>query len=465
MSLFDDKRWANIFRHSNSPLTLSDLIIILKLVAVIYNRKKEHMIKANDPSLKSWVEVPEDSDFPIQNLPFGVFKTEQLSPRVGVAIGNKVLDLKTLFVLGYLDNLPFSREDFEAHYLNPLMGKGKQATRDLRNRISKLLYEGTEDLKNNTHHVEQVLLNQSEVQMLLPIQVGDYTDFYSSKEHATNVGTMFRDPDNALLPNWLHIPVGYHGRASSIILSGQEIHRPKGQQKPNEDEPPVFGPCKLLDFELEMAFVTFDGKPLGQSISTGEAEDYIFGMCLFNDWSARDIQKWEYVPLGPFLAKNFASSISPWIVTLDALEPFKIQGPKQEPEVLPYLKYEGAKGYDIELEVMIQPEGGRPNRVCKSNFKYMYWSIVQQLAHHSVNGCNIRCGDMLASGTISGPTPDSYGSMLELSWKGTKPVQLEDGSERKFIQDHDTVIMRGFSSKDGVRVGFGEVSTKVKPAI
>lgn len=423
------------------------------------------MIKANDPSLKSWVEVPADSDFPIQNLPFGIFKDAQDGPRVGVAIGEKVLDLKALFVLGYLDNLPFAREDFETDSLNSLMEKGKQGTRDLRNRISKLLHDGNNDLKNNAHHVEQVLLNQSDVDMLMPVQVGDYTDFYSSKEHATNVGTMFRDPDNALLPNWLHIPVGYHGRASSIILSGQEIHRPKGQQKPNEDEPPVFGPCKLLDFEIEMAFVTYDGKPLGESISTKEAEDHIFGMCLFNDWSARDIQKWEYVPLGPFLAKNFASSISPWIVTLDALEPFKLQGPKQDPEVLPYLKYEGEKSYDINLEAFIQPDGGEENKVCTSNFKYMYWSMVQQLAHHSVNGCNIRCGDMLASGTISGPTPDSYGSMLELSWKGTKPLKLSDGSERKFIQDHDTVIMRGYSAKEGVRVGFGEVSTKVKPAI
>ena len=298
----------------------------------------------------------------------------------------------------------------------------------------------------------------------MPVQVGDYTDFYSSKEHATNVGTMFRDPDNALLPNWLHIPVGYHGRASSIVVSGTPVHRPKGQQKPNEEEPPVFGPCKLLDFELEMAFVTYPGKEMGESISTSEAEDYIFGMCLFNDWSARDIQKWEYVPLGPFLAKNFASSISPWIVTLDALEPFKTQGPKQDPEPLPYLRYDGEKSYDIALEVGILPENSEETTVCNSNFKYMYWNMAQQLAHHTVNGCNIKSGDMMASGTISGPTKDSFGSMLEISWRGTQPVSMKDGSERKFIKDGDTVIMRGHAEKNGVRIGFGEVSTKVLPS-
>jgi fumarylacetoacetase len=302
------------------------------------------------------------------------------------------------------------------------------------------------------------------VEMLLPVQIGDYTDFYSSRDHATNVGTMFRDPNNALLPNWLWIPVGYHGRASSIIPSGIPIKRPKGQTKPNEEEDPVFGPCRLLDFELEMAFITFDGKPLGESISTKEAEDYIFGMCIMNDWSARDIQKWEYVPLGPFLAKNFASSISPWIVTMDALEPYKLEGPVQDPKVLSYLEYEGKHHYDIHLEVGIQPNDGEETTVCNSNYKHMYWNLAQQLAHHTVNGCNIRRGDMMASGTISGPTPNSFGSMLEISWRGTKPVQLKDGSERRFINDHDTVIMRGHCSKDGVRIGFGEVSTKVLPA-
>lgn len=422
------------------------------------------MIKANDPALKSWIEVSKDSDFPIQNIPFGVFKTDSLSPRVGTRIGDKVIDLNALFVLGYLDNLPFTREDFDTDSLNRMMKKGKAATSDLRNRLSKLFNSENKDLSGNAHHVEQVLFDASKVEMCMPVQVGDYTDFYSSRDHAKNVGTMFRDPDNALLPNWLHIPVGYHGRASSIIPTGQPIKRPKGQQKPNEDEGPVFGPCKLLDFELEMAFVTFDGKPLGESISTKEAKDYIFGMCIMNDWSARDIQKWEYVPLGPFLAKSFASSVSPWIVTMDALEPFSIPGPKQDPKVLPYLEYEGNHHYDMDLEVGIIPENSEETTVCHSNYKYMYWNMVQQLAHHTVNGCNIRCGDMMASGTISGPERESFGSMLEISWKGTNPIKMKDGSERKFLQDNDTVVMRGHCEKDGVRIGFGEVSTKILPA-
>lgn len=423
------------------------------------------MIPANDPTLTSWVPVDPDSDFPIQNLPFGVFKTDQLSPRVGVAIGASVLDLKSMHVLGYLDNLPFELADFDCDVLNRMMHHGKLACRELRNRISKLLQSETPDLKNKEHHVKQVLLAQSDVELLLPVAIGDYTDFYSSKEHATNVGTMFRDPDNALLPNWLHIPVGYHGRASSVIVSGTPVRRPKGQTRPNDAEPPVFGPSKLLDFELEMGFFTFDGKPLGETVTTAEADDHIFGLVLFNDWSARDIQKWEYVPLGPFLAKNFASSVSPWVVTLDALEPFRTAGPNQDPPVLPYLEQSGASNYSIDLEVAIQPESGGETVVCRSNMKHLYWSMRQQLAHHSVNGCNIRCGDLLASGTISGPTPDSYGSMLEIAWRGTKPVAMHDGSERKFIQDGDAVVMRGHAVANGIRVGFGEVRGEVLPAL
>ena len=422
------------------------------------------MIQANDPSLKSWVEVEKDSDFPIQNLPFGIFKTNQEEARVGSRIGNKVIDLNALFVLGYLKNLPFSQADFKADALNGLMKKGKDATTDLRNRLSKLFNSENNDLSANSHHVEQVLINANNVEMLMPVQIGDYTDFYSSREHATNVGTMFRDPKNALKPNWLWLPVGYHGRASSVIVSGQDVHRPKGQIKPDKDGDPIYAPCRRLDFELETAFITFDGKPLGDSISTDEAEDFIFGMVLFNDWSARDIQTWEYVPLGPFLAKSFASSISPWIVTMDALQPFKVASPKQEPEVLEYLKFQGDKSYDINLKALIQPENGEENLICTTNFKYMYWTMAQQLAHHTVNGCNIRGGDMLASGTISGKTPDSYGSMLELSWNGTKPLKLSDGSERKFIEDNDRLIIRGYAEKDGIRVGFGEVSSKVLPA-
>lgn len=422
-------------------------------------------ITANNPVLKSWIDVPKGSDFTIQNLPFGIFipKSEN-SPRVGVALGDKVIDLKELEDYGYLEGLPFELSDFDTRYLNAMMKKGKMGVRALRNRISDLFREDNLELKQNEFHVSQVLYNQSDVDMLLPVKIGDYTDFYSSEQHAYNVGCMFRDPNNALLPNWKHIPVGYHGRASSIISSGTPIHRPKGQQKPNDTDPPVFGPCKLLDFELEMAFITFDGKPLGDSISTTEADDYIFGLALFNDWSARDIQKWEYVPLGPFLAKNFASSMSPWIVTLDALEPFRVSGPEQDPKVLPYLEYEGDKHLDVKLEVFIKPEGRMEQRVTKSNFKHMYWNMNQQLAHHTINGCNIKRGDVLASGTISGNDESSYGSMLEISWRGTKPIKMLDGSERKFINDNDTVIMRGYAEKEGVRVGFGEVSTKVLPA-
>lgn len=439
-------------------------VVYQQFVTLQRNKRTMSTIPANNPNLKSWVEVPMNSDFPIQNLPFGVVKNEQLSPRVASRIGDKVIDLKSLFVLGYLENLPFELSDFDTCSLNAMMRRGKKAVRDLRNRVSKLMDAKQQDLQKNAHHADQVLIPVEHVTMCMPVEIGDYTDFYSSREHATNVGMMFRDPANALLPNWLWIPVGYHGRASSVVVSGTPIYRPMGQIKPNPEENPIFAPCRNLDFELEMAFITFDGKPMGDRISTSEAEDYIFGLCLFNDWSARDIQTWEYVPLGPFLAKNFASSVSPWIVTLDALQPYRVDTPTQEPEVLPYLKFGGQLSYDVQLEVYIQPENAGETKICTSNFKYMYWNMAQQLAHHTVNGCNIRCGDLMGSGTISGPTPDSYGSMLELAWKGTKPLPMNDGSERKFIQDGDTVIMRGFSEKDGVRIGFGEVTGKVLPA-
>lgn len=421
------------------------------------------IISANNPNLKSFITVLENSDFPLQNLPFGIISTDGDSKRVATRIGDQVVDLKVLFDFGYFYDLHFGLEDFDTDTLNNMMRRGKNGTRILRNRLTELFEEGNQELRENGNHLKQILIPVSEVTMHMPVDIGDYTDFYSSREHATNVGTMFRDPNNALLPNWLWIPVGYHGRASSVILSGEPIHRPKGQTKA-PDQDPVFGPCKLLDFELEMGFITYDGKPLGDSISTKEAEEYIFGMVLFNDWSARDIQTWEYVPLGPFLAKNFASSMSPWIVTLDALEPFRVPGPVQEPKVLSYLEFEGDKSFDINLEVLIQPENGEETAICHSNFKYMYWNMAQQLAHHTVNGCNIRRGDLMGSGTISGPTPDSYGSMLELSWKGTKPIRLKDGSERKFINDLDTVIMRGFCKNENLRIGFGEVTTKVLPA-
>lgn len=420
-------------------------------------------ITANNPALRSWINVEASSEFPIQNLPFGIFETTLSGKRVGVRIGEHVLDLSLMASFGYFDDLNFTVSDFSQDFLNPMMRHGKLAVRALRNRISELLSTDNVSFQNNQaqHHA---LLSVQEVKMAMPVQIGDYTDFYSSKEHATNVGVMFRDPANALLPNWLWIPVGYHGRASSVIPSEQAVVRPKGQIKPDDNADPIFAASRQIDFELEMGFITFEGKALGHSISTSEAEDFIFGLCLFNDWSARDIQKWEYVPLGPFLAKNFASSMSCWIVTLDALQPFACPTPAQDPSVLSYLKFEGNKSYDIHLEVAIEAPAFPAHIVSKSNFKYMYWNMSQQLAHHTVNGCNVRCGDLMGSGTISGPTPDSYGSMLEIAWKGTKPVQMPDGTERRFIQDHDTVIMRGYCEQNGIKIGFGEVKSQLLPA-
>ena len=420
-------------------------------------------IKANDPSLKSWLVISRESDFPIQNLPFGIYSTKNKTKRVGVAIGDQILDLSSLYKLGYLNSLSFCEHCFSNEYLNRMMGHGKLEIRDLRNRISELLNVENQELSQNKEAISKVLDLQSKSEMHLPVKIGDYTDFYSSEQHAFNVGSMFRDPNNALLPNWKHIPVAYHGRSSSIIPSGKNVIRPKGQQKLDDNENPIFGASKLLDFELEMGFITFDGKPLGEHITTKEADEFIFGMCLFNDWSARDIQKWEYVPLGPFLAKNFASSMSCWIVTLDALEPFRTAGPIQKPKVLPYLEYSGNKHLDIELTVAIQTENGSKKIVSNSNYKHMYWNMNQQLAHHTVNGCNVNCGDMLASGTISGPEEGSFGSMLEISWKGTKPVKMPDGSERRFIQDGDSIIFNGRSKNKDFNIGFGELISKVLP--
>lgn len=422
------------------------------------------MIQANDPSLKSWVPVPANSDFPIQNLPYGIFKTSDKSPRVGVAIGDQVLDLQVLQEEGFFDGLSLPKGIFAKPYLNDFMDLGKPVTNQVRERISEILREDNVDLRDNEAVRKMALVPMQSVQMQMPVKVGDYTDFYSSEQHATNVGTMFRDPKNALLPNWKHLPVGYHGRASSIVVSGTDVIRPKGQTKAPDADKPSFGPSKRLDFELEMAFITTGHTKMGDSIPTDKAENYIFGFVIFNDWSARDLQTWEYVPLGPFLAKNFASSISPWVVTLEALNPFRVEGEKQDPEVLPYLKYEGNHHFNVDLEVALKPEGGEENAISHSNFRHLYWNVVQQLAHQTVNGCNINTGDMYASGTISGKEPSSYGSMLELAWKGEKPIKLSDGTERKFIQDGDTVIMRAHAEKDGVRIGFGEVSGKILPA-
>jgi fumarylacetoacetase len=423
------------------------------------------MLKANNPQLSSWINVPKDSDFPIQNIPFGIFKTSNKSPRMATIIGDTVIDLQAMAEMGYFNDLDLIKSVFSQKYINEFMALGKQKTLALRDRIAELFSADNSLIRDDENARRKILQNVSDVELLLPVQIGDYTDFYSSREHATNVGMMFRDPANALLPNWLHLPVGYHGRASSVVVSGTTLHRPKGQIRPNQEEPPIFSPTRQLDFELEVAFVVGKSTALGSSVSTDAAEDYIFGLALFNDWSARDIQSWEYVPLGPFLGKNFGSTLSPWIVTLEALEILRVQGPVQDPKVLPYLEYSGKKSFDINLDVNIRTEKGDEKNVCRSNFKYMYWTMVQQLAHHTVNGCNLRVGDLCASGTISGPTPDSYGSMLEISWRGTKPVQMPDGSERKFINDGDTVVMRGWGESNGVRIGFGNCEGKVLPTI
>ena len=406
--------------------------------------------------MKSWIDIPKNSDFSIYNIPFGIFSVKNSKKRVGVAIGDMIVDLKASYDLGIFNEIPLDHDVFENKYLNDFIALGKSITKKIRLIIQSELCSDSSVLKESN-----ALIKQSDVMMHLPLMIGDYTDFYSSIEHATNIGSMFRDPTNPLLPNWKHIPVGYHGRASSIIVSGQDVIRPKGQVLPLNEETPVFQASSRVDFELEMGFVIGKKSNLGQSISTKEAEEYIFGKVLFNDWSARDIQKWEYVPLGPFLGKSFASSISPWIVTLDALEEFKVEGPQQTPDVLPYLQYDGLRNYDINLEVSIQPENSIKSIVCKSNFKYMYWNMVQQLAHHTINGCNINIGDIMASGTISGKDKGSYGSMLELSWGGKNPVTLDDGESRVFINDNDTVIMRGYCERNGKRVGFGEVRTKL----
>lgn len=414
--------------------------------------------------MKSWIEIKLDSDFSLYNIPFGIGVIPGSGPRICTRIGDWVVDLSGMANLAFFDRNLIKDSEFTAFELNDFINKGKRVTGHVRQVIQNCFLESEYVESTATLFKAHILYKASEIKMLMPLQVGDYTDFYSSIEHATNVGIMFRDPANALLPNWKHIPVGYHGRASSIVVSEAEVHRPKGQIKPADSISPIFSATNQLDFELETAFVIGKGNSLGDNVSTADAEDHIFGMVLFNDLSARDIQSWEYVPLGPFLSKNFASVISPWIVTTEALEPFRCSGPMQDPEVLPYLRFDGKRNFDINLEVLIKPQHSQEVSVCKSNFKYMYWNMSQQLAHHTINGCNMRTGDLCGSGTISGPDPGSYGSMLELTWKGTKPFTMPDGSERKFINDNDTIIMRGFGEANGIRVGFGEAAVTILPA-
>jgi fumarylacetoacetase len=425
------------------------------------------MDPTNDPGLRSFVPVSPDSHFPIQNLPYGVFRPRSGGlPRIGVAIGDLILDLSVLGEEGLLDGpaLP-GRRVFQEAALNPFMALGRAAWREARSRISRLLRADEPTLRDNSPLRERAFVRMAEVKLLLPAAIGDYTDFYSSREHASNVGAMLRGPESALMPNWLYLPVAYHGRASSIVVSGTDLYRPRGQTKADNAAAPSFGPSRAVDFELEMGFFVGPGNELGQPIPIAAAHEHLFGMVLVNDWSARDIQKWEYQPLGPFLAKNFGTSISPWVVTLEALEPFRTAGPPQHPAPLPYLQGTGDWAFDIHLEVNLQGEKmDRPHRICASNFKYLYWNVCQQLAHHTVNGCNLRPGDLLASGTISGPTPDAYGSLLELAWKGTRPVAFPNGETRTFLQDGDRITLTGWCQGQGYPVGFGEVTGRLLPA-
>lgn len=425
------------------------------------------MNPANDPSLKSFVDVDPNSDFPIQNLPFGVFRSPAVGVQasIGVAIGNQILDLTVLEASNFFDGpILNSNKVFSTGCLNDLLALGRPAWTEARNRISELLRDDNPTLRDNEELRQQALVAQSKVEMRLPAEIGDYTDFYSSKEHATNVGSMLRGEDNALMPNWVHLPVAYHGRASSVTVSGTDVRRPAGQRKPPDADAPIFGLSKSFDFELEMGYFIGPGNSLGDPIPIGQANEHLFGMVLVNDWSARDIQGWEYQPLGPFLSKSVGTSISPWVVTLDALEPFRTEGPKQDPTPLPYLQQSGPMSYNIELEVLLQSETmSEPERICLSNFRHLYWSPAQHVAHHTVNGCNLRPGDLLATGTISGSDPGSYGSMLELAWRGSKPISLSNGETRAFLQDNDRVTLRGWCQGDGYRVGFGEVTSKVLP--
>ncbi|WP_456378262.1 fumarylacetoacetase [Lutibacter sp.] len=424
------------------------------------------LITANDPNRKSWLNIEKGSDFPIQNIPFGVFFTRDDIITIGTRIGEYAIDLGAFHQLGYFDGIPLTDDMFMQDSLNDFISDGRKTWRLVRNRIAEIFDIENSSLRDNSKHREIIIFDVNEVEMLLPISVGDYTDFYSSKEHATNVGVMFRGKDNALMPNWLHMPIGYHGRSSSVVVSGTPIHRPYGQSLPKNETTPVFGPSKRVDMELETAFITTDTNNLGEPISIKEAGEYIFGMVLLNDWSARDIQKWEYVPLGPFLGKNFASTISPWIITMDALEPFRCEAPVQEPTPLPYLQQKRTDTtFDIKLEAVLETENGDLNVLSTSNFKYLYWTMPQQLAHHTMNGCNVRSGDLMGSGTISGPTKNSYGSMLELSWGGKEPITLKDGTTRVFFKDGDNVILRGYCKNENIRIGFGKCTGKILPAV
>ncbi len=425
--------------------------------------------ETHHPELRSWVASANlaSTDFPIQNLPFGVFRRAGSSEafRIGVAIGDQILDLPQAHGLGAFAELESKHFDqaILSHQLNALMDLGHETWSELRHALSQALREGS----SQQDTLQATLLAQDAAEYALPAQIGDYTDFYTSINHATAVGKLFR-PDNPLLPNYKWVPIGYHGRSSSIAVSGQKFRRPVGQTMPPTATTPVFGPAKRIDYELEVGIFVGNGNALGEPIDIGVAEQHVFGLCLLNDWSARDMQAWEYQPLGPFLAKNFASTISPWVVTLEALAPYRKAWSRDalDPQPLPYLDAPSLRdsgAFDIQLEVLLQTpkmrdEGTAPQRLSRSNFSDSYWTVSQLITHHTVNGCNLRAGDLLGSGTQSGPTPEEAGSLLELSEGGKKAIQLDNGEQRIFIEDGDTIIMRGWAQKEGaVRIGFGEV--------
>jgi len=406
--------------------------------------------------LRSWLTVTENSDFPIQNLPFGMAVIDGVTHAVS-RIGDSLISLRALESLGYFEGIGLAETVFQGTTLNPFMAAGSPIRKAVRERLIELLNVGSTHPFRSSEHHSIVIFPVETAQMILPAHIGDYTDFYSSREHATNVGTMFRGAEHALMPNWLHLPVGYHGRASSIVPSGTNVIRPLGQTKTDHDPGPRFGPTQALDFELEMGFYIGHGNEMGLPIPIGDADEHIFGLSLVNDWSARDIQRWEYVPLGPFLAKNFATTVSPWVVTPEALEPFRCPGPLQDPSPVAYLREEGSTRYDIQLEVLIKtPKMREAEVISRTNYRNLYWSMAQQLAHHTVGGCNLRTGDFLASGTISGSEPGSYGSLLELSWGGTKPLRLSTGEERSYLEDGDILMLRAWCQGEGYRIGFGE---------
>ena len=415
--------------------------------------------------LRSFIDVSPDSHFPIQNLPFGVFQPQQAKPRVGVAIGDLIVDLSILEELGHFRSPEFQdRNAFSEDSLNSFLALGRPAWRRTREILQHLLLAETPTLRDDAKLRARAFHAQKDVLMKLPVRIGNYTDFYSSYYHAHNVGTMLRGPENALMPNWKWLPVAYHGRASSVVISGTDVRRPQGQIKPPDAFTPVFGLTKSLDYELEMAFLIGPGNSLGDPVLIDRAVEHIFGLVLMNDWSARDIQAWEYQPLGPFLAKNFCTSISPWVLTLEALEPFRKPLPTQDPEPLPYLRAKDDFTFDIRLEAALQNSSMKaPHIITRTNFQNLYWSIAQQLAHHTVNGCNLQPGDLLASGTISGPTEESRGCMLELTWRGANPLKLPNGETRKWLEDGDTLKISGWCEGDGYRVGFGDVSGRVLP--